>query len=303
MNEKERKPFICCSAFLSLQRPIEARGPTSLSPMLPSATFSTLGPGPDPSPPTVTSRGVGSTEPIMPKPTLTFVSQDDIETILQTYVEPEAVTKRLFSRFDVSRRGFFTIYDVRRVALSLGLRPKDSELRALVHEVQPDGTGKVSYGSFRKMRLAHQGEMLYKAGLNVMAEFSKFNVDELHRGRITSSSVERALGHEGVGPSDRLCRAYTASLLQCDSDGDGQVSFRDLYDAMTGRIPQPWLDWIYQELKGGSSSEAVIETLIQSGFEERVAREIVALTISSPVPLNSRCFADTDVRSSYRIMV
>lgn len=271
--------------------------------MLPSAPFSSLGPGPDPSPQMTTSRGVETIEPTMSKVTLTFVSQDDIESILQTYIEPEAVTKRLFSRFDVSRRGFFSIYDLRRVALSLGLRPKDSELRALVHEVQPDGTGKVSYDTFRRMRLAHQGEPLYKAGLNVMVEFSKFNVDDLHRGRITSSAVEKALGHEGINPADKLCRAYIASLIQCDSDGDGQVSFRDLYDAMTGRIPQAWLDWIYQEIKGGSPCEVVVETLIQNGFEEKVASDIVAMTASSPTPLSSRCFADTDVRPSYRIMV
>lgn len=78
--------------------------------------------------------------------------------------------------------------------------------------------------------------------LNVLAQFKKYDVSKLHRGFITPDGIETVLKEEGVSPE--AIRDYIEEFMSLDSNGDGKVSFLDLYESMMARIPDEWLEWI-----------------------------------------------------------
>ena len=78
--------------------------------------------------------------------------------------------------------------------------------------------------------------------LNVLAQFKKYDVSKLHRGFITPDGIETVLREEGV-PADAI-QHYIDEFMSLDSNGDGKVSYLDLYESMMTRIPDEWLEWI-----------------------------------------------------------
>ena len=78
--------------------------------------------------------------------------------------------------------------------------------------------------------------------LNVLAQFKKYDVSRLHRGFITPDGIETVLKEEGV-PAEAI-QHYIEEFMSLDSNGDGKVSYLDLYESMMTRIPDEWLEWI-----------------------------------------------------------
>ena len=78
--------------------------------------------------------------------------------------------------------------------------------------------------------------------LNVLAQFKKYDVSRLHRGFITPDGIETVLKEEGVPPD--AIQSYIEEFMSLDSNGDGKVSYLDLYESMMTRIPDEWLEWI-----------------------------------------------------------
>jgi Ca2+-binding EF-hand superfamily protein len=83
--------------------------------------------------------------------------------------------------------------------------------------------------------------------LNVLAQFKKYDVSRLHRGFITPDGIRDVLEDEGI--SDEAIDEYIQEFMALDTNGDGKVSFLDLYESMMTRVPDEWLEWIDTKFK------------------------------------------------------
>jgi len=83
--------------------------------------------------------------------------------------------------------------------------------------------------------------------LNVLAQFKKFDVVKYQRGFIIPEGIEMVLKEEGV--PDEAIQDYVNEFMTLDSNGDGKVSFLDLYESMMTKIPDEWLEWINTKLE------------------------------------------------------
>ena len=78
--------------------------------------------------------------------------------------------------------------------------------------------------------------------LNALAQFKKFAVTRSHRGYITAEGIETVLRDEGI--PDDVIKDYIKEFMTLDTNGDGKVSFLDVYESMMARIPDEWLEWL-----------------------------------------------------------
>ena len=78
--------------------------------------------------------------------------------------------------------------------------------------------------------------------LNVLAQFKKFDVVRLHRGYITAEGIEIVLKEEGL--DDDIIRDYIKEFMTLDTNGDGKISFSELYESMMTPIPEEWIEWL-----------------------------------------------------------
>lgn len=81
--------------------------------------------------------------------------------------------------------------------------------------------------------------------LNVLAEFKKFDIHKLQRGIVNRECIKKVLKADNI--EGEALETRIAEMMQFDSDGDGLLTFRDFYDNMLRRVPQEWLNWIYQK--------------------------------------------------------
>ncbi|GKT28175.1 hypothetical protein ADUPG1_000483 [Aduncisulcus paluster] len=209
--------------------------------------------------------------------------QPDIEVM--EYIEPEATTKKLWKLFDLNKRNYFTKTELKTIFKSLGLYPSLQELTDIILEAKQKPTlessdspkrsipigVKMRYREFRAMR--ERGDI---TTLNVIAEFKKYDVDMITRGFLTKRSIRRVLEEEGAPKPYIEGKVKEVELI--DDDRDGVISFKEFHDYLKHTTPQSWLDWVYENVSRGIPSDEIMRIMLENGFEDREAREILLLT-------------------------
>lgn len=81
--------------------------------------------------------------------------------------------------------------------------------------------------------------------------------------------------------------------MKYDSDKDGVLTFRDFYDNILRRVPQEWLNWIYENVRRGIRDEFIILTLKVNGVDEVLAKKLIERTKNEGLIVIGKTFADT----------
>ena len=141
--------------------------------------------------------------------------------------------------------------------------------------------------------------------LNVLAQFKKYDVSKLHRGFITPDGIETVLREEGV-PDDAIAD-YIDEFMSLDSNGDGKVSYLDLYESMMTRIPDEWLEWIdtkfafsfsklayllFPSIRRGVADATLLKVLKDNGFNETTAQKLIDKTKKEGRQMVERSYVD-----------
>ncbi|KAL0234456.1 hypothetical protein PCE1_001492 [Barthelona sp. PCE] len=200
------------------------------------------------------------------------------------YVEPLDSTRHLFNMFDIDGDGQISHTDLRTIMRSLGLYPDITELKGIIREVSQTNT-KVNFETFLEMR--HNKSPVE---LNVLAEFKKFDVSDLYRGFVTPDGIRRVLAQEGW--EEDAIRMAIREILELDSNSDGKVSYLDFYDFMLNRVPDEWLDWIYENICRGVADHKLVSILLDNGFPEELAQELITITKENGRQMLKRSYAD-----------
>lgn len=202
--------------------------------------------------------------------------------------------KRLFDIFDVARDGLIDFDDVKVILKQMGLHPSPSVIRSIIAAVDTKKDHVIDFDEFTAMRRAGG-----TSDLNIIAEFKRFDVDDLHRGWITPESLRRVLRAEGYAADEAT--AYAARIMAADSDGDGKVSFRDLHALLTKRVPVEWAEWIAENVQRGVADERMLSILEENGFEREQAMKLVQETRRVGHAVTSFNYADTSTNYIYTL--
>jgi len=176
----------------------------------------------------------------------------------------------------------------------LGLYPSPSVIRDMIAVVDTKKDQVIDFDEFTEMRRAGG-----TSDINIIAEFKRFDVDELHHGWITVDSLRRVLRAEGYATNEAT--TYASRIMAADSDGDGKVSFRDLHALLTKRVPTEWSEWVAENVKRGVADDTLLSILEENGFEHERAIKLVQETKKSGSAVDSLNYADTSTNYIYTL--
>jgi calmodulin len=202
--------------------------------------------------------------------------------------------KRLFDMFDVNKDGVIDADDVITVLKHLRLHPPSGVVKRLIAEVDVKNDTVIDFDEFTVMR--RNGS---SAELNIVVEFRRFDVDELHRGYLTLESIMKVLKVEGYGVDE--ASQFASRLMAADSDADGKISFKDLHSYLTRRVPPEWADWVAENVRRGVADPTMVEILLKNGFDAEQARKLVADTRAVGRSVVQRSYADQSLSYIYTL--
>eukprot|EP00770_Monocercomonoides_exilis_P007050 MONOS_7013.1-p1 / transcript=MONOS_7013.1 / gene=MONOS_7013 / organism=Monocercomonoides_exilis_PA203 / gene_product=Calmodulin-like protein 3 / transcript_product=Calmodulin-like protein 3 / location=Mono_scaffold00231:21485-22240(+) / protein_length=181 / sequence_SO=supercontig / SO=protein_coding / is_pseudo=false len=168
---------------------------------------------------------------------------------------------------------------------SVGLYPTNQKIKDIIRRVDTDHDGVINFKEFVAMRRSEE-----ICELNVLAQFKKYDVSKIHRGFITPDGIETVLKEEGV--ADEAIRDYIDEFMALDSNGDGKVSFLDLYESMMTRIPDEWLEWIDKNIKRGVPDDTLLKVLVENGFNSDTAAKLIEKTHKEGRQVVERSYVD-----------
>ncbi|OMJ91983.1 hypothetical protein SteCoe_5297 [Stentor coeruleus] len=137
--------------------------------------------------------------------------------------------KQAFDMFDRDNTGTISPSDMKLYLKKQGLESKNPTVFHMINNLKTDDLEKVNFGEFLDL-LASEG-VDYNSAEEIQKLFSIFDVDKT--GFIELSNLRRIVKEVG----EALEEADIIELLRkSDLDGDGRVSFQDLYNIMNKRI-------------------------------------------------------------------
>ena len=123
---------------------------------------------------------------------------------------------KAFSVFDTDKSGTASVEELGAVMRSLGQRPSEEELRALIAEVDLDRSGGVDFQEFRTLMIARQGDRQSRLKL----AFGIFDKDG--SGRITAEEMGTVMSQVGLTKEE-----LEGMVQEVDEDGSGSISFEE----------------------------------------------------------------------------
>ncbi|CAG0917876.1 unnamed protein product [Notodromas monacha] len=131
--------------------------------------------------------------------------------------EMKANVKSTFAMFEIERKGFMDVAQLKVAMRSLGFEPRKEEVKKLLKEVDPKSTGKVEENDFVRV----MGQKLVEKGATeeIMKAFRLFDDDTT--GKISFANLKRVAQELGEVISDTELKEM---IEEADKDGDGEVS-------------------------------------------------------------------------------
>eukprot|EP00741_Cyanophora_paradoxa_P005884 tig00000113_g5702.t1 len=137
--------------------------------------------------------------------------------------------REIFNLVDVDHGGSISKEELGQLMHTLGLRPSQEELDAMVAEIDQDGNGEIDFDEFvyvmsRKAQPAYTPEQV-KAAFKVFEKGTP-------PGFVRTGDVEKALTTYG---QDKLSKEEAQELLaQVDPDNTGLINYLEYVNIMTG---------------------------------------------------------------------
>jgi calmodulin len=184
--------------------------------------------------------------------------------------EELAEFREIFNLVDLDKGGTISKDELKQLMNTLGLKPSQEELNAMVDEIDADGNGEIDFdGALRRHPARARGELATSHPCLLAAEFvtvmsRKVNTSytpaqvkaafkvferECPPGYVTMSALEQALTTFG---SEKLSLSDAQELLsQIEPDENGYINYVEFVNMMTGdartprtRAPEPPRDAI-----------------------------------------------------------
>ncbi|KAG9393614.1 EF-hand domain pair [Carpediemonas membranifera] len=200
-------------------------------------------------------------------------------------IESESASYMLFEKFDVYNKGFFGPQELKAVVNGLRLFPRLTELKAMIKAVDTNEDGFIDFDEFRAMRCQRTMHDLY-----IISEFKRLDASIVIRGSLTADGIKRALQKEGATDHDISSRIR--EIMALDSAGTGKVSFSVFYNYCCNRVPDEWLEWIYENIMRGVTDYKIIPVLLSNGFSEEQAASLINATREGGRQMMRRNFVD-----------
>ncbi|KAJ4462216.1 hypothetical protein PAPYR_1404 [Paratrimastix pyriformis] len=199
--------------------------------------------------------------------------------------ESLASIQRIFDKFDVNHNGVIEFDEVKTLLRSVQLFPATEKIREMIRRVDTKGDGIIDFEEFVNMRRKEE-----PCELNVLAQFKKFDVSDIYRGFITEESIRKVLEADRVEPI--AIDDYVKEFMALDTNGDGKVSFLDLFESMMSRVPDEWLEWIWTNVQRGVADDTITAILRENGFQPRLAERLLARTKREGRQIVERSYVD-----------
>ncbi|KAG8467156.1 hypothetical protein KFE25_000472 [Diacronema lutheri] len=136
--------------------------------------------------------------------------------------------REIFNLVDQDKGGTISKAELKQLMNTLGLRPSQQELNAMVDEIDADGSGEIDFEEFvivmsRKVQTTYTPEQV-KAAFKIFEKTAP-------AGFVTMEVLEHALTTYGA---DKLSLADARDLLsQIEPDESGLINYAEFVDMMT----------------------------------------------------------------------
>merc|ERR1719449_3155 len=128
--------------------------------------------------------------------------------------------REAFALFDKDGDGTITADELGVVMRSLGRKPTMEELKAMIAEVDDDGSGEIEFPEFLSLMAS---KLQDTDSVEEMREaFLVFDRDK--SGSVTASELKHVMNNLGEQVTDEEVQEM---IVEADADGDGELSFDD----------------------------------------------------------------------------
>ncbi|KAJ1631021.1 calcium binding protein [Pavlovales sp. CCMP2436] len=147
---------------------------------------------------------------------------------VQLSSEELAEFREIFNLVDTDKGGTISKAELKQLMNTLGLRPSQEELNAMVDEIDANGSGEIDFDEFvivmsRKVQTSYTPDQVKSA-------FKVFEKD-VPSGFVRVHTIEHALTTYG---SDKLSLSDAKDLLaQIEPDENGMINYSEFVDMMT----------------------------------------------------------------------
>lgn len=144
--------------------------------------------------------------------------------------EELAEFREIFDLVDEDKGGSISRAELKKLMITLRLKPTEEELDAMMKEVDADGSGDIDFNEFvtvmsRRVQADYTPEQLRSA-------FKVFETDTVPAGYVSTEILEHALTTYG---SDKLAPEEAAELLATvDPEGTGKINYMEFINMMSG---------------------------------------------------------------------
>mmetsp|Transcript_118251 Transcript_118251/g.295062 ORF Transcript_118251/g.295062 Transcript_118251/m.295062 type:complete len:166 (-) Transcript_118251:70-567(-) len=136
--------------------------------------------------------------------------------------------KEAFSLFDKDGDGTITVQELGIVMRSLGKRPTPDELKAMIAEVDENGSGRIEFAEFLKILAIKLQEV---DSVEEMREaFMVFDRDK--SGSVSAGELKHVMNNLGEQVTNEEVEEM---IREADADGDGELSFEDFFQFIIQR--------------------------------------------------------------------
>lgn len=137
--------------------------------------------------------------------------------------------REIFDLVDEDKGGSISRNELKKLMITLRLKPTEDELDAMMKEVDADGSGDIDFNEFvtvmsRRVQADYTPEQLKSA-------FKVFETDSVPNGYVSTEVLEHALTTYG---SDKLSSEEASELLATvDPESTGKINYMEFINMMS----------------------------------------------------------------------
>ncbi|XP_050387418.1 calmodulin-like [Argentina anserina] len=174
-----------------------------------------------------------------------FISQTLLRTTTTAAYEltddQTAEYKHAFSLLDKDGDGSITTNELGTAMRSLGLKPSEEELEAMINEVDVDGNGTIDLQEFLSLMARKVQDNLSEKQLK--EAFRVFDKDQ--NGFISADELRHVMASLGESLTDQQ---IDQMVHEADIDGDGQINYQEFVKVMLAKK-------VHSSSRGSTSSK------------------------------------------------